>query len=960
MTVAARPTFFWIFGAFGALCLSAFAVAGADIVRDGPFRKAFGWTTNWDGRSLHVRSVEKGGAAEGRLEAGDRVLAWNGDTRAPNVGPAPYRWSTRASEPYRLLIERSGHQRTVELRAPVVDDYGQLARIVAHFLVALAFIILGLFIGLMRPAEPAARWAGIACAACSLILLAFSIGAINGADSGRPWIIVFLYVSPLHVICVYEFAVRFPVMRVTRSAATLSIVLWILAIVGASANLWMGVMSLVLGEVEAAANRPDWTTLSDALRQPVFIAAASAALWMLLHRYRSLREPDLRRRINWVAYGAAIAAIPQILVSLLDYMDATPSRPGEWPPGQLAFLAIANLISVSIPISLAYAILRHRIFDIRFVLRRTIQYALAKNVLTGLFALPAIALGYTVISHPQMTIAEFMSISSPYLYIAVALGLTMRFRRTLRAHIDRQFFREAYDRERLLMELAGRIDRLDSLQEITVLVTRELDAAFHPSSVHLWFHQEGCTEGPTESASGDSLLNLRSDSPLVRHVEVEAEVHTLPFGNEKLDAEPDVQVLIRHGVMVIVPLIGTSGRLQGLMFLGEKKSEEPYGGQDRQLLQAIAKQIAVVRENQALKAHVQYEQRIRHEVLGRLDKQAVNLLQECPLCGTCYDRTVSHCDRDGTALTTPLPVERLLAGRYRLERVLGRGAMGAVYEASDLALKRAVAVKIMVARSFGDPAALRRFEREARVVASLSHPNVVAVYDYGALAADGAFIVMELVRGVTWRAQLSSHCRFQPRMLAGCLTQMCAGLTAAHNQEIIHRDLKPENVLIAADELQRVIKVVDFGVAKHVSDTASTTIGLTVQGAAVGTIGYMAPEQLAGQSIDQRVDVFATGVMAWEALVGERPFRGKTVEEMASSMSRPTPDLPLPGDAKELSRILRCAIASTAGDRYQTIPALQEELIPALTAYGQTLNGDGLSATDQTLPTKTLDRKTLE
>ena len=151
----------------------------------------------------------------------------------------------------------------------------------------------------------------------------------------------------------------------------------------------------------------------------------------------------------------------------------------------------------------------------------------------------------------------------------------------------------------------------------------------------------------------------------------------------------------------------------------------------------------------------------------------------------------------------------------------------------------------------------------------------MAVYDCGALAAEGAFIVMELVPGATWRAELSAQRRFQPLMLAECVLQMCAGLTAAHDHGIIHRDLKPENVLIAAAMDFSVVKVVDFGVAKQVSDTASTTIELTVQGVAVGTIGYMAPEQLAGRSIDHRVDVFATGVMVWEALVGERPFREK-------------------------------------------------------------------------------------
>ena len=200
-------------------------------------------------------------------------------------------------------------------------------------------------------------------------------------------------------------------------------------------------------------------------------------------------------------------------------------------------------------------------------------------------------------------------------------------------------------------------------------------------------------------------------------------------------------------------------------------------------------------ENLRLNEQVREEQRIRHDVLTRLDPGLRNLLKECPSCGACFDSPAETCDRDGHLLTLSLPVVRTIDGKYRLEQLIGKGGMGAVYEARDLRLERSVAVKIMIGRTFGEERAVRRFQREARATARLNHPNVVSVYDYGAIEGGGAYLVMERIHGVTLRAEIDRLGALPVSVAGEWFEQVLDGLAAAQAQGIVHRDLKPENVM---------------------------------------------------------------------------------------------------------------------------------------------------------------------
>ena len=230
--------------------------------------------------------------------------------------------------------------------------------------------------------------------------------------------------------------------------------------------------------------------------------------------------------------------------------------------------------------------------------------------------------------------------------------------------------------------------------------------------------------------------------------------------------------------------------------------------------------------------------------------------EECTQCGACYDVGVARCAKDGAALSR-IYIPRVLAGRYRLERRLGRGGMGTVYEATDDALGRRVAVKLMREDLAGKPDAAQRFRREAQVAASFAHPNVVTVFDFG-LAVSHAFLVMELLEGTTLREEISSHGRFVPVRTLEIMRGVCAAVEAAHQRHLIHRDLKPENVFLARAQTGEVPKVLDFGLAKFLqtaaaaASSAPTATGAeTGAGVLLGTLQYMAPEQLAGGTPSQ-------------------------------------------------------------------------------------------------------------
>jgi Tol biopolymer transport system component len=271
---------------------------------------------------------------------------------------------------------------------------------------------------------------------------------------------------------------------------------------------------------------------------------------------------------------------------------------------------------------------------------------------------------------------------------------------------------------------------------------------------------------------------------------------------------------------------------------------------------------------------------------------------------------------------TLAPGSRL--GAYEILSPLGAGGMGEVYRARDAKLGRDVAVKVLPIELAASPEALARFEREARAVAALSHPNILAIFEFGS-EGDRAYAVMELLEGETLRERLREGA-LGTRKAVEIAAQIAQGLAAAHERGIVHRDLKPDNVFVLRDGR---VKILDFGLAKETAGPGSqsqlmaapTVNPGTEPGAVLGTVGYMAPEQVRGQEADARADLFALGVMLYEMLTGRRAFaHDSSVETMSAILKEEPPALDELG-AKippALDHVLRRCLEKRREERFQS------------------------------------------
>jgi eukaryotic-like serine/threonine-protein kinase len=267
----------------------------------------------------------------------------------------------------------------------------------------------------------------------------------------------------------------------------------------------------------------------------------------------------------------------------------------------------------------------------------------------------------------------------------------------------------------------------------------------------------------------------------------------------------------------------------------------------------------------------------------------------------------------------------VLHGRYLVSERLAEGAMAVVYRGERVGLKRQVAIKFLHESYSASEDGMRRFEVEARAMSRLAHPNCVAVTDFG--VENGApYLVMDFVTGSSLRDVLEAEVRMRPTRAVAVVRQVLAGLTHAHGQGIVHRDVKPENIVISPVEGHgEQVRILDFGLAK-LRDENSVTSGL-----AVGTPGYMAPEQTIGEKVDERADLYATGIILFELIAGRKPFQAESPFDVMR-MHRESPIPPLSAAApgvtisSELEDVVRRALAKSRAERFSTAGSFLEAL----------------------------------
>ena len=254
-------------------------------------------------------------------------------------------------------------------------------------------------------------------------------------------------------------------------------------------------------------------------------------------------------------------------------------------------------------------------------------------------------------------------------------------------------------------------------------------------------------------------------------------------------------------------------------------------------------------------------------------------MKECPACRRCFPDDVNHCPQDGDVTTASITGEPVLDGRYQLERRIGHGGMGVVFQARHIFLKTAHAIKVILPDLVGnDPMLVTRFRQEALAAAAIRHQNIIAVTDFGVVNGKMPFLVMEFVKGKSLHEILAQEGAVTPARALEILSPVCAGMAAAHRQKIVHRDLKPLNIMLQEEmPINEAVKILDFGLAKIKS---GELLGSFVQAQTSGLMGspfYMAPEQWSDEEPDARADIYSLGIILYQMLGGDVPFKGTSV-----------------------------------------------------------------------------------
>ena len=598
-----------------------------------------------------------------------------------------------------------------------------------------------------------------------------------------------------------------------------------------------------------------------------FLVAFLASVVILPVNYFKLREVNERRRIRLVIFGLLL-----FIVDFLVFFLFSLSRKTYW----IAEIAISPLMfglsQVPFTLCVAYAVLKQRLFQVSFIVRQSLQYAVARGAL--LIPIPILAgiLVFDLAVHKDQPFGALLSAHGwAYVLIGAAGIIAHRKQSQWMEILDRRFYREHYNAQLLLRQTVDEIRSSSNLAEVAPKAAARIEQALHPEFVAILMRESNePTYRCVASAPPDIYpRGLSAASKLMSAFRLFAKPLQISLAEsgwlkQQLPSE-DTNFLRDAHIDLMVPIAAAPHGREALMVLGPKKSEEPYGSEDQELLSGIGSALALL--------------------LERPVTSALGGFEECPRCGLCYESGMGRCANEGAQLTR-MPFKRLLASRYQLERRLGRGGMGTVYKATDTSLERAVAVKLIREDLVTSSDAAERFRREAKAAASFAHPNLVTVHDFGVDSDTRVFLVMELLEGSTLRQRFERQKKFATEQVLQILGGVCAGLEAAHEHGLIHRDLKPENIFLAQSGGGEMAKILDFGLAKFLAsptNSAAATVD-TVPGVLLGTPQYMSPDQLSGEVPSVPWDIWALAVIAYEMLTGAHPFPANSVGQMHYSI----------------------------------------------------------------------------
>ncbi|MFY9823151.1 MAG: serine/threonine-protein kinase [Thermoanaerobaculia bacterium] len=682
----------------------------------------------------------------------------------------------------------------------------------------------------------------------------------------------------------------------------------------------------------------------------IVLGLAGVAFAMLLWRARTSLSPE-RRRARVFLQLIALTLGPAAIEVLLEL----------FAPGYHAYLVadqrrhrtvvVASLLPVlTLPVSTAYAVFVHHVLDVRLIARRALQYLLARYSVLAVVTVPLAALAAYFYSQRDQRLNDLVSGPRVLILLSVAaVGIAgLRYRGRLLDAIDRRFFREQYDARQILTLLVDRIRSIKDSASLANLISREIDLALHLEGIALLVldPRSGMLADPRSRArkldASSQLARAASNASDPLEVDLENPLSSLL----KLP-ERDRHWLVDSGFRLLVPILARDGTLLGLVGLGEKKSGLPFLREDRELLHAIASSAAWVLELE----HEQPVQPFWQVPEGPAPEPApavTELARECANCGALHPSYTVFCSSCSRRLE-PSRVPYVLPGKFRFEHRIGEGGMGVVYQGSDLALGRPVAIKTLRRVS---PEDAMRLRREARTAAAVSHPHLAPVF--GMETWQGTpMLVMELLEGGTLAQRVFREAPSE-RETVELGIAMAGALEQLHAADILHRDMKPSNIGYTRDG---VPKLMDFGIARMIFELRDEEAqeemdeddpGLVAVWEAggdprldprhrfVGTLSYLSPEAVRGEPADAAFDLWGLCVVLYECLLGRKVFGGTNAQIFERIRSGMVPDFAqvCPGRSPALGDFFRDALHRAPSRR----PATARDLRRRLEAVRESLN----------------------
>ena len=810
---------------------------------------------------IMVTSISGPSAERSGLVAGDVLSEVNGQNIGTEVDWLAQRMNFESDEAIAIRVERA--RQAVDLKMMVHgriwDELDRAARTSQIIFLAnkLITLVIGLFVVFSRPKDLVSRIGGWVLVAMATVYEPFPDG-LAASIRALPFVVA-IPVMLVHVSAAIRtsllagFFCLFPKTLFTKRW------IWTAFVAG---PLFATMYSLYLlartvydpGHLSGLA--PKWVLTAFGLQSLVYLLIAVVVVPVNYWRLELLTE---RRRFRVVSYGALLGMVfylPRVIESAAFETNSVLTQFLESPTANL----VSNVGVLIFPLSFAYAILRQRLFDVRVIIRRGLQYAMARRFLLAIPMMAAGLLALDLIFHGNQPLFEVLKAhGAGYVAVWALAGLAYQQRNVWLSWLDRRFFRDKYDAQWLFRQVMDDIRHAANVEEVSSGVVTRVVEALHAEFCALLVRkpEEPLYRVVAAAPPGSLTADLPATNkliPLVRMLGRSVPIMLAESGwlGQQLP-QVDKDFLHNARIDLLVPVVLAAGGIEALIVVGAKRSEEPYSAEDTGLLENVASAVALLLTRGTSTLH------------GRS-------LEECPSCGTCYDTGTTKCEKDASLLKL-VATPRVLGQRYRLEKRLGQGGMGKVYRATDFSLNRTVAVKMIRDELFANQNAMEKFRQESRVTASLAHPNVVTVHDFGIDASQHVFLVMELLEGITLREEFRQNVRLTAERTLELFEGICAGIGAAHARGLVHRDLKPENIFLSRPNVLELVKITDFGIAKTLAELANNT-NATATGVLVGTMRYMSPEQLQGKSISARWDVWALGVIAYEALCGTAPFSG--------------------------------------------------------------------------------------